>query len=336
DYIRLYEKIYSCVENACSVYASDRFHKTSIHEVKKNIRYINKTLTLLKETSGNFWIKLVASTEILKARIVYDTIAKFDIYSYYNVTVFDDVSSAEHIIIERANSKGITTVTMEHGAFGGYNPKEATLDELGIEFRFSNAKYYLLWNLDEKEKAINSGLTEDKLKIVGIPAYIGVERNSLRNKQNLFGIILNGAMYETHNIPLIKMGNKIAKYLGYKYIVRYHPNYKGTEYFDQINYDYYAGNSEKSESILEYSKRVDFSIITCSAVFNELIYLNSTVYRYAYDPNDKFSDVKDNSFESFEDFKAMYPDDHGDALFNRFCTVRDVEKAYKDFYRGLL
>ena len=331
DYLELFLKVAKCVNDVDiikPILTKKRFNNFKI--IRRNLSFVKQILTSKCGLTKTY--KLVLATEVSKMGNILEQLKDFDFSKYKLVCVFDDSSSAEHILVEKLNFQGISTATLQHGAFGGYKETERNIDELGLEYKCSNSKYFLAWNKDTVMRAEKSGMQEGKCLIAGIPQYIGMTAKTIvpDNKQ-CFGVVLNGPMFENHNIALVRIANEISEKLRINYILRYHPHYIGTEYEKYTN-EFYSGISSKSETIRMFGEKIDFTVLTCSSVFNEMIFMGVPVFRYEFDPQDKFGDVKECSFSTMQDFILLKESNLSETLFDRFCTIENIDIQYRKVF----
>ena len=87
--------------------------------------------------------------------------------------------------------------------------------------------------------------------------------------------------------------------------------------------------------LAEYADRVDFSLVGCSTVFTELVYLNRRAYHYvdAREPN-IYAALRAGAFSTPADVlqNESQKESVRQELFDELCTVQDIEGSYRAFY----
>lgn len=261
-----------------------------------------------------------------------------DLKKYKFVVVYYDVNTDDNYVVQACEASNIVTMTLQHGIFAKKESVDS-ISDFGLEFTESIADYYLCWNQYTKDEAIKAGMNPERIVVLGIPKYINITNNNTINNyvRNTFGVILNSKSFHIHNQELIKIANEISSSLNVKYIVRYHPQLKGNEY----SYLYgpnYLENDDNKTTIEDYAQKVDFTIISSSSVFVDLIYLKHPTYRLVVTNRDTYSTVSYNSFKNCEEFLDIYrktsPTD--DTVFNYLCTTTSVYDNYRDFFNKFL
>lgn len=249
-----------------------------------------------------------------------------------------DVSPDENFAVQVAKHYGKLTATLQHGIFSKKVPCKV-LSDTAFEYSESIADYYLAWNQYTYDEWKKIGLPIHKIKVLGIPKYINLSSDGVEitDKKNIFGIMLNNSSFKEHNIRLITMGNEYARRTGMKYVLRYHPELKTDAYQDFIDEKCFHGKSDNSMTIEEYAKTVDFTIISSSSVFVDLIYLNYPVYRLEVFDNDTYSDVKFNAFSTIDELNtAMQEDMNNKKVFDYLCTTHNIKDFYQEFIDNIV
>lgn len=215
---------------------------------------------------------------------------------YQLIVVYFDANSCSSALVQIAKQKGCDTATLMHGIFNAPKEHPQNIDETGFSFTASTANHFLAWNQFSKDEAMKSGIAEHKIHIVGIPKFIGREVPPQGVPTNCFGVILGWIDNDVENKNLINIANIVAKKLGLKYYLRYHPSFLGNEYANIVTADY-QGNLKGS--IEEYISQTDFSIVGNSSMIIELLYLGHSAF-HLHTPNilDKYENINSISFET--------------------------------------
>ena len=250
-----------------------------------------------------------------------------------------DASPDESYAVQIVKGNGIKTATLQHGSFAQKSIKK-TISDTAFEYTESVSDYYLAWNKYTKDEWEKIGLDPKKVIVVGIPRYaqpITVEKRIKGDGCKVFGVMLNNGSFDTHNRALIKIANDIAKALKMKYVIRYHPALPDGAYSNLIDKDLFLSISDNSLSIQEYSNTVDFTIISSSSVFIDLVFLGKPVYRLKVTEEDTYSTIQMNAFSNLDEFSKLLnkPGDMNE-LFDYLCTTRDVASSYQNILNRLL
>lgn len=244
-----------------------------------------------------------------------------------------DASPDESFAVQVARHYGLVTATLQHGIFASKQPRKM-LSDTAFEYSDSVSDYYLAWNEYTKDEWKKVASETQKIKVLGIPKFSGAEeiKRPEKVKKNVFGIMLNNSSFPEHNKRLIQMANEIAKRSGIKYVLRYHPELKKDAYQEYIDKEFCMGKSDNGMTIQEYADTVDFTVISSSSVFIDLLYLGYPVYRLKVFESDTYSNVAFNAFSRADELTEMLQSARGnEEVFDYMCTTRRVKKAYQDF-----
>ena len=209
---------------------------------------------------------------------------------------------------------------------------EDNIDFVGGEFKNSVSDYFLVWNEFTRREAVKAGISMDKIKVLGIAKCLGLPpfKPTLRKT---FGVILDG-FYEKENNPvMIEIACSFAKQAGYRFIVRYHPNFRGDEYTDIIP-KALGEECSKTVSLEDFANNVSFCIISNSTVMFEFLYRRMDVFHYS-SSNDKFKDLPLKSFRSLSEFVGQFnlvENSKERELEDLVCQPRDISSAYRNFF----
>lgn len=276
-------------------------------------------------------------------------IKSYDLIKYLNNNIqknykicitYYDVSPDENIFIQYCKNKLITTCTMQHGIFAKKDIIRS-IPDTAVELEKSISDYYLAWNLYTRDQAIKVGLDSRKIKILGIPKYIEntTYEDLEKPKKGIFGVMLNNSEFHTHNVKLIEMANCIANKSGNKYVIRYHPVLDKTVYKDIIDNEYYLEESSNQLSIIDYIKTVDFTIISSSSVFVDLVFIKHKVYRLIVSDQDTYSGIEYHAFKECDTFvNSLLTANEviSENEYNYICGPSNVKKSYNDFINSIL
>lgn len=271
---------------------------------------------------------------------------KINIHKYKLLTVLFDADPFENYLVQVFKSQEIKTATLQHGIVLASREDEdpnVSYELKGLELQCSVSDYFLAWNEFTRQEALKSGMEDEKIKILGISYFVGHNNDSslkpVRNR--VFGVVLNTKESEDDNIALIRFANALASKIDYKYILRYHPRFSGNEYNNIIDYRYFLLNSPKQSLILDYVKTVEFSLISVSTVYMELIFLNHRTYRFSTNGvGDKYRDIDFEKFNNIEELWNLVNNDDKEGsqnqLFDYLCGTKLVDKKYESFFSNLV
>jgi len=342
SYYQTFLKIYGTIEKRDIVTfpISQRRKFDILSALKYYFFYFPVWFFQLRYRSVSLFEKLIIIEKLFYLHhIQVNTLSKLNVKDYNLLVVMFDFYTIDSFVVEYFKSIGIKTCTLQHGQFTRKRNVENSIENSGIEFDASFSDYMLCWNRFTKNEAAIQGVNLDKLVILGIPTFIGINDKWLSPNSNIFGVILSHSSYQNENPYLIKAANLLAKAFGLKYSIRYHPNFAGNEYDLIIDKSVCIGNSKKGLNLKWYADEVDFSLIASSSVFTELIYLKHPTIRYSSKlENDKFRDIKIGSvFHLEEEIISCYngfPNMNDlEDLFNEMCTIEDVAFEYNKFFK---
>lgn len=263
-------------------------------------------------------------------------INQLDVKKYKFVVTYYDLQPDDNCLIQYFKSNGITTMTLQHGIFAEKTNKQ-NVSDTAIEYSKSICDYYLAWNEYSRDEAVKVGVNPNKIQVLGIPKYACMKQinSQYYSDNNIFGVVLNNNDFELHNQMLVKMASELSEKTKMKYILRYHPTMKGDEY-NHLTNDFYIGNSDKNTSITEYAQTIEFTLISSSSVFVDLLFIKHPVYRLVVTKEDTYSTVKYNSFNNVDELVLQLHSNssHNDRidLFRYLCTSYNAIDNYKKFF----
>lgn len=252
--------------------------------------------------------------------------------------VYYDVSKYDFMFVKLLKKRGIKTATLQHAAFVAPRKVSSPNFEFeGVELCNSTADYFLAWNSFTKEEAVKSGMPEQKIKVLGIPKYINVTVDNKQHKRtSCFGVILNAKSFDSLNRKLIQYADFVANKTGYSYYLKYHPQFHEFIYDSLPKSGKYIGSLELSKSVSDYIKLVDFTLISNSTVFIELIFMGHIVFRLQAGDEDKFRNVPYNSFTNEEELEHLLEGENvesSDQLFSYMCFTKNPKDSYEEFFK---
>ncbi len=259
-------------------------------------------------------------------------------YSKYNLcVVIYDAYFHDNFFSQKFKLAGVKTATLQHGVMlAARKGLENSFDFIGIEFNGFVSDYFLVWNDFTKKEAMKQGVPEKKIKVLGNVKCL-YAKDIEKSDSKTFGVILDGICEEENNLPMISLSNKIAEKYGYKYIARYHPNFKGDEYSNYID-DEYGKACKKGTSFTDFLSEVSFCIVANSSVLFELPYYQIPYFRYsAHNSKDKFYSLEhDGSFYDIQKFDQLFVEKMNSKEKEDTPSIDKLRHNYESFLRSFI
>ena len=227
---------------------------------------------------------------------------KYDLLiSFFDAGFYDNIFTQ---LFNRSNKK---TATLQHGHFLASKPYFITKQDIGIAFEGFISDYFLIWGELTKIEAKKHNIPDNKLLIVGPANYIGKfqEYEYKRIKRKVFGIVLDGnkSISLEHNRKLIRFGNFLAKKYKMKYIIKAHPVSNIKDFLEVIDKKQCLKITNQME-VREFASNIDFSLVSGSSVYIELLYLKVIVFRLS-DEYDRYSSINQFIFSDNYQLKEL-------------------------------
>lgn len=341
DHIKAYENAYKSAGEFCWKIEYETINDLDIIRTLCLLKFIIVDLRkTVKMKKGPLYWSLICSYIIVMDFI--NDIEKYDFGTANLGVVYCDAAPVDHIFVYYLKSKGIKTATLQHGVSSApQNIDKTYRDPGGIIFMNSNSDYYLAMNPFSKDEAVKSGVSTDKIKVMGILRYAYCDyKVNKKNETGIFGVILPGegpAIYEYVAEKLVEYANFLAKRLNMKFYLKYHPGHTEFKYDGLADRKYFAGHLPIKTNILEYSEAVDFTLVSGSTVFMELVYLGQRVYRMCID-EEKFDPYRNIEINSFKDQERLLElatsnDSRENELFYYLCYTKKPERNYEAFFQ---
>lgn len=339
QHLEMFVKLSNLVEGTKRI----TFKKKATFSILQGITIFNllfQWLKTLKNTQLNKEQKIRLVNELIRVKkldFFIDKIAN-KIGKPNLLVSFYDAHGDANFVNQKFKLKGTTTATLSHGVVLAERDKNL-IDYSAIELRGTTSDLFLAWNQFTIDEAKKQGLNLKKFKILGIPHFIDNTNQIKKTKSNIFGVVLDNKSGDSYNKEIIKYADKLSFETDFKFMIRYHPNFKGDEYDYLIkNKNKYLG-IDSSFLIEDYAKKVEFTLIANSSVFIELVYLKHSVYRLRLNNmHDKYRSITLNSFHNEKELLYLIKNniDNSDDLFNYLCSIRDVKSSYLSFFQSYL
>lgn len=265
-----------------------------IRELKNNNIGIYHSIEILREAIDCYYLRIQLDSLINTSSI------KLSVFFY-------DADSRDNYCSQYLQDFGIPTATLQHGIqLAPRKGLEDNIDFAGIEFGCFISNYYLAWNEFTRQEAIKAGIKDNQIKVLGISKCIGKNPLLKKGNSNVIGLILDGKYEEENNIPMIRLLNQLCVKYNIKYKLRYHPDYKGTEYLDYIDARYCIATN-KRETLNDFLSSVKLCIVANSTVLFELEFYSVPFIRYSSgNLKDKFVGYSGISFNNYEELEKCY------------------------------
>lgn len=288
----------------------------------------------LKVLKGNY--RFVQLLHIIRMLILFKDIEHefnklIPLSQYHLFVVLYDAETVQNFMSQFIQLHGCKVATLQHGIMiSKRRGLEHILDFAGIEFESFVSNYFLAWNDFTREEAIKSGIPSEKIEVLGVVKCLGkniIKPNTVEKK---IGVILDGICNEKNNIPMLKIVNNYAHEYGYVYTVRYHPNFKGSEYSDYI--DCTIGRiCPKNVTLDDFIADSSFIVLSNSTVLFELEYHDFPFVRYSsHDLTDKYIDYPISSFETKDEMHSRL------LAISHVDGKNDCLKAYALFFKRFI
>ena len=283
-----------------------RCKKFSIHSFVKLILFLfSWFINVFKLPRYTINEKIIILTKCMEYYDIQRQINSVVCYNYHLCVLRYDSDSDQNFISQLFNSRKIQTVTLQHGVMLRSRPQLSNnIDFNGLEFRSFVSDYFIVWNTFTKNEAVKSGIEEKKIRVLGVAKCIGYDI-IVPASNKIIGIILDGE-YEKENNPLmISIVSKFCNKFGFKYIIRYHPDFHGNEYNEIL--DANGSVCKKSINLQNFLQNIELCIVANSTVLFELEYYKFPFLNFSTgSEKDKFKDYNSNKFYDYVSMTKAY------------------------------
>lgn len=328
DNVNLIKKVYSCACKTSSLVIQKKYRRSHLYDIRSvltNIRDTIKWFLELRGTQLDFASKVMVVGTLSMAKAQMKALSGF--LSYQNYVVLVDAEEIDNITVQYFKSHEKTTITLQHGVI--YSRKDVLYG--GLEFYNSVADYFLAINEITRQEAIKIGYDVSKMIVCGNARCLDLPVLKKNNNKTI-GVLLDGE--EIHNKDLIALANDYCKKYGYKYVLKYHPFYKGNEYDNIVDWEYYIGNNK--DLIREYAQNVEFTIMGVSAALLELVYMHHDTYVFSSNHIMDFYYQYIPTMHDLESLEHLISDvDYMKQAYDKLVSVEDIRGAYTDFFEKL-
>ncbi len=328
DHVELMRRVYSCAERNSSLIIQKKYKRPHFYGPKTAIVNVKDTIKWYRELKGahlSFASKLFVVGTISMAKAQMRALSSF--LSYNNYVVLFDAGEADNITVQYFKLHGKKTITLQHGVI--YSRRKVRFG--GVEFDNSVADFFLASNEITRQEAIKDGYDVSKMIICGNCRCLDLPVLK-KNNNKIIGVLLDGE--ELHNKDLIILANEYCKKYGYKYVLKYHPFYKGNEYDSLVDKDYYLGNN--NELIGDYAQKVEFTIMGISAALLELVYMQHDTYVYSSNDVMDFYYQYIPTMHDLASLEQLIEDpEYKKKAYDKLVSVSNIRGAYTKFFENL-
>jgi hypothetical protein len=331
DEIDLMKKVYSCAsDSSCMMVRKKLVHPRyfCIKKVFHNIYRLYKWIVSLRKSSLSWKDKYLVLGILSQACNQCAELRNFSMFK--NVVVLFDGGELDNVTSQFYKTIGKTTITLQHGIMVSRKGRE-NVPYMGIWFYNFVSDYFLAWNDFTLQEAIKDSFDVSKMRVCGIARCIDYQPlPPVHNK--IMGVLLDGETL--HNFDLIKVANLFCAKYGYKYVLKYHPSFEGNEYDDIVDNTYFIEINK--DMIADYAQKVEFTIQGISTALLEFLCLGHKTYVCSTGLQ---KDIYHQFIPTFKDLpgleRLMKMKDYGNEAFDSLITVKDIRKAYTDFFANL-
>lgn len=238
------------------------------------------------------------------------------------IVFFADMQPVEHLLSLHFRSKGVTTVTMQHGLYVDYGDFD-TVNK--INYLHQPSEYFLSWgaNTTGLIRRFHPGA---KVVECGKPLIFAAETGGARPGTPYVAVLLDQKIFHNQNREMLRIVIRYASSKGLAVTVRLHPQLSRNELFEEFP---------------EVTERLEFSdaelvVGHTSTMIYEAVYLGCRVHRYRSEaPAIPLPDSCE--FSSFEELleclSRPMPEGLGEQFFR---AVGDAAlRNYAEFFSGL-
>lgn len=253
-----------------------------------------------------------------------------------NALTVCDVMCIDSYFVQKWNSLGITTITLQHGT---YNVGEYAYTHMKCDYLLTHSRF-------SANTAIISGVSEEKLVITGAPQNINtqyIEREQKYDK--VIGLVFGGTRLQRYDVELLLMVKRLAEKKGYKIYIKLHPGF-GVEQYEVDITNNVEKIYESEVDAYQFADMVGILIDTGSTLFVEYSVQGRTAFTYMSDVSSYTHDsnikLGFRTYEELEKLILLYETDKKqlrEMLRNNreyLGTHNDPYINYKDFFNKLI
>lgn len=334
DIEKMLNVVVSTMDNKCDIYQIVQRIGLNFGDFFLRLSLFFSWLRILKKSYGfSFKENLVVISSLYNfLDLKSEFLQKIQFSKYRLMLSYYDAEPFQNYSIQYGKNEGCKTATLQHGIM--LAPRSSlndNVDFVGIEFKAFVSDLFLVWNDFTRNEAVKSGISEEKIIVLGISKCIGQQRINSEGRK-LIGVILDGRFEQENNPIMIDIVKRFCTEFHYKYVVRYHPAFRGDEYSGIMDQNGYV--SKKNELLLDFLQNIEFCVVANSTVLWEMEYHCIPFLNYSSGGDkDKYRDYKGIlKFADYETMKEKYM-----RLSNLYVDYKeDTEDKYRKFFLKFL
>lgn len=265
----------------------------------------------------------------------YQLFDQIDFSRYLSYVSFCDSYLEENLMAQLANSKGLTTATLQHGQYKVNSPgRESTDCEAYLNFV---SDYLFAWGQATKDEFVSQGIESERILCCGAlkPYYNQTESDEVSRLDGVC-VILNGDSHSKSNISMLNVVRDFCEKYSVRFYIRPHPASK-------LCIDEHVLRSEFCAGLHKPGGIYKMNVVHTSGVLVEMIMTGEKFMIYKDEYLDDlynldglvFTDVhelKDNFYRTISeyDFSSLRQ------YFNAANSCEDLEHKYRSAIRRYL
>ncbi len=320
DYDDIFDKFCSFVDNRCD--KVEFIYRKRVRYIFLKLFYAVKYYFALKrwKVDNPLYVAIVLAQFLRYEAIINKKI----VWKKYSLMVsFCDAHGVENMMAQIARNHNVKTATLQHGQYRTLKRQTENADVEAYENFVSD--YLLAWGEKTREEFVKGGINRERILLVGaLKPFSYNQREENDGILNVFGVVLNGNVYEKNNLRMISYANKLAEKYNLRYVLRLHPQNSEDTYLSQCDSRFLLKKINCTENV-DYMRMVDFSLVHMSGVFVELLSINSPIFVM----NDVFlEDIFKLKGATFSNEDELY------SLYKRFrCDSKVFKEEQYGVYR---
>lgn len=254
DYAALFGAIFHACSGAPKTYL-ESFRKSKVKHNAKAADYIEKNIDL------EDWIEVRDPLDRQCAFMV--LVSYCFLLEYYAdvklraVVAFSDMQPIENIFIQYFRSKGIPTVSAQHGLYIDYGEYK-TIN--AINYMNHAADYFLAWG-ETTAALISAYHPKSKIVMCGKPLVFQGKLNACKGSGRSIMLLLDQAIFEKENFAMSRLVLDYAKKHDYRVMVRFHPSLKKEVFFKAFPDIFEATNFLDADIIVGHTSSLLFEAL---------------------------------------------------------------------------
>ncbi|HIE4562011.1 hypothetical protein R1L06_05190 [Stenotrophomonas sp. C4297] len=200
----------------------------SVFQAFKTIAGLTAAWPLTRGYEEGFMQRLLCALVISRARgTLHSTVAQV-LGGADTLVTFCDAHPIENLATQIANSRGLLTITNQHGQYRILDHTNMSADsEAYANFQ---SHQMLAWGAATVREFEKAGIESSRLTVTGWIKRPGAAGVRLGIGAQCFGVMLNGENARRSNLNLLQAADEIAERLGIGYRVRLHPWSRAADY----------------------------------------------------------------------------------------------------------